>query len=97
MDMLLRKHWTSLLGVLFVLAAFITLFKYSIEQGWITDGMKIAAGLLSGAGLCIAGQAMTGRGSILTLPFRGRIPSTTGSAFSTSARATSSTPSEGSG
>jgi len=63
MDMLLRKHWTSLLGVLFVLAAFITLFKYSIEQGWITDGMKIAAGLLSGAGLCIAGQAMTGRGS----------------------------------
>ncbi len=63
MELLLRKHWTSLLGVLFILAAFITLFKYSIEQGWITDGMKIAAGLLSGAGLCIAGQAMSGRGS----------------------------------
>jgi len=63
MDTLLRKHWTSLLGVLFILAAFITLFKYSIEQGWITDGMKIAAGLLSGAGLCIAGQALAGRGS----------------------------------
>jgi len=63
MDTILRKHWTSLLGVLFILAAFITLFKYSIDQGWITDGMKIAAGLLSGAGLCVAGQGLAGRGS----------------------------------
>ncbi len=56
-----RKHWTSLLGVLFVLTAFITLFKYSIEQGWITDSMKIGFGLLSGTGLCIAGLALANR------------------------------------
>lgn len=67
MDQLIRKHWTSLLGVLFVLSAFVTLFKYSIEQGWITDNMKIGFGLLSGAGLCIAGLALAKR-SIRYLP-----------------------------
>ncbi|TVY04374.1 DUF2339 domain-containing protein [Cohnella terricola] len=61
MEPIIRKHWTSLLGVLFILAAFVTLFKYSVEQGWITDGLKIAFGLLSGAGLCVAGQALVSR------------------------------------
>lgn len=56
-----RKHWTSLLGVLFILGAFVTLFKYSIEQGWITDNMKIGFGLLSGAGLCTAGLTLATR------------------------------------
>lgn len=61
MEPLLRKHWTSLLGVLFVLAAFFTLFKYSVEQGWITDVIKIGIGLLSGSGLCVAGLETTRR------------------------------------
>ncbi|TFE28587.1 DUF2339 domain-containing protein [Cohnella luojiensis] len=61
MEHILRKHWTSLLGVLFILAAFITLFKYSMEQGWITDSMKIGFGLLSGTGLGIAGLALANR------------------------------------
>ncbi|MFX3633109.1 MAG: DUF2339 domain-containing protein [Candidatus Pristimantibacillus sp.] len=58
---LLRKHWTSLLGVLFVLTAFVTLFKYTIDQGWITDWMKIGVGLLIGAGLSIIGLKLAGK------------------------------------
>jgi uncharacterized membrane protein len=62
MTTLIRKHWTSLLGVMFILAAFITLFKYSIDQGWITDGMKIGIGLLCGSGVAITGLALINRG-----------------------------------
>lgn len=54
---LLRKHWTSLLGVMFILAAFITLFRYSLDQNWLTDPIKIGAGLLCGIGLSLAGVA----------------------------------------
>ncbi|WP_239613629.1 hypothetical protein [Cohnella mopanensis] len=54
MQSTIRKHWTSLLGVMFILAAFITFFKYSIEQGWVTDCMKIGLGLLSGSGISVA-------------------------------------------
>jgi len=52
---IIQKHWTSLLGALFVVAAFVTLFKYSVDQGWITDFMKISFGILSGAAFVIAG------------------------------------------
>ncbi|MBO9600343.1 MAG: DUF2339 domain-containing protein, partial [Cohnella sp.] len=61
MEQLFRKHWTSLLGVLFILSAFVTLFKYTVEQGWITDVIKIGIGLLSGIGLCVAGLETTRR------------------------------------
>lgn len=61
MNVTLKKHWTSLLGVLFVLSAFITLFKYTVDQGWLTDWMKVGAGLLSGIGLGIAGVKLAGR------------------------------------
>lgn len=50
-----------MLGVLFVLAAFITLFKYSLDQGWITESMKIGFGLLSGVGISIAGLQLARR------------------------------------
>ncbi|WP_164821718.1 DUF2339 domain-containing protein [Paenibacillus koleovorans] len=55
--LLFRKHWTSFLGVLFVLAAFITLFRYSLDQNWITNPIKIGAGLLCGFGLSLGGIA----------------------------------------
>lgn len=51
----LRKHWTSLLGVALVLTAFITLFRYTVDRGWITDPMKIGIGLLAGIGIALAG------------------------------------------
>lgn len=55
---MLRKHWTSMLGVLFILAAFITLFRYSLDQSWLTDKIKIGAGLLCGIGLALGGAAL---------------------------------------
>src|SRR4029453_16336485 len=61
MKEMVNKHWTSLLGVLFVLAAFITLFKYSVDQGWITEAMKIGFGLLSGTGISIIGFKLASR------------------------------------
>lgn len=57
----LRKHWTSLLGVALILAAFITLFRYTIDRGWITDPMKIGLGLLCGVGFTLAGMQLAMR------------------------------------
>jgi len=51
----IRKHWTSLLGALFLICSVSYLFKYSVDQGWITDSMKIGTGLLLGAGLGLIG------------------------------------------
>lgn len=51
----LRKQWTSLLGILLMLAAFIYLFKYTIDLGWITDAVIIGIGLVFAAGFSILG------------------------------------------
>ncbi|WP_438447173.1 DUF2339 domain-containing protein [Gorillibacterium sp. sgz5001074] len=50
-----RKHWTSLLGSLFVICSIIYLFKFTIDQGWITNSMKTGAGLAAGAGAMLLG------------------------------------------
>ncbi|MFC4777397.1 DUF2339 domain-containing protein [Paenibacillus sp. GCM10023252] len=44
-----KRHWTSLLGVLFIMTAIVTLFKYTAQQGWISDPVRVAFGLLCGA------------------------------------------------
>ena len=61
MNVNLRNHWTSLLGAILIVTAFITLFKFSVDEGWITDGMKIGAGLLAGAGMCFGGVSLAVR------------------------------------
>ncbi|WP_165867303.1 DUF2339 domain-containing protein [Paenibacillus pinisoli] len=58
---MLKKHWTSLLGAIFIIAAFVTLFQYSVDRGWVTDAMKIGFGLLAGAGLGVAGGKLAQR------------------------------------
>ncbi|EFM11667.1 hypothetical protein PaecuDRAFT_1273 [Paenibacillus curdlanolyticus YK9] len=74
-----KKHWTTALGALFVLAAFLSLFKYSADQGWLTDPIKIAIGLIAGAaaasigvklhrkgkGFVLAGELGTGLGAAI--------------------------------
>lgn len=50
-----QKHWPSLLGAVFVFIALITLLKYSLDVQFLTDTMKIGAGLLAGAGFVLAG------------------------------------------
>ncbi|WJH35971.1 DUF2339 domain-containing protein [Paenibacillus sp. CC-CFT747] len=55
MNDLVKRHWTSFLGALLIVCAFVYLFKYTVDQGWITQQMKIGIGLLVGAGLAVGG------------------------------------------
>lgn len=55
MNGLIKKHWTSLLGALFILSSFIYLLRFTLDQGWITDSISIVIGLLMGAGLVVGG------------------------------------------
>ncbi len=52
---MLRKHWTTILGMVFFLAAFIYLLKISLQSDWMTPGVKIFIGLAFSAGLLVAG------------------------------------------
>lgn len=61
MEHLLKRHWTSLLGVGFVLLACVTLFQYAGDAGWLSDGVAVAAGLLAGSGGAAAGHALLRR------------------------------------
>lgn len=51
----LRKSWIYLLGALFIVCSFIYLFKFTIDQGWVTDAVKIGLGLALGTGCIIGG------------------------------------------
>ncbi|QNK54470.1 DUF2339 domain-containing protein [Paenibacillus sp. PAMC21692] len=51
----IKNHWTSLLGALFVITAFITMFQFSIDKGWITNAMKIGIGIAAGIAFALAG------------------------------------------
>ncbi|MDF2935384.1 MAG: hypothetical protein K0Q90_757 [Paenibacillaceae bacterium] len=55
MPELFKKHWTSFLGALFVICSILYLFKFTLDQGWITNSMKTGAGLLFGVGLGLVG------------------------------------------
>jgi hypothetical protein len=48
----LKKHWITVVGILFILSSIIYGLKMA---GWITNELKIGAGLVVGAGLIIAG------------------------------------------
>ncbi|QHW33293.1 DUF2339 domain-containing protein [Paenibacillus rhizovicinus] len=61
MNELWKRHWTTLIGVLFLLAALATLFKYTLDEGLITVQMKIGAGLLAGGGAIAAGLKLSRR------------------------------------
>ncbi|CAG7625904.1 hypothetical protein PAESOLCIP111_02775 [Paenibacillus solanacearum] len=61
MNDFLRRSWISVLGALFILSAFAYLFKYTLNQGWLTDSIKIGLGLSVGAGCVIGGLKLLGR------------------------------------
>jgi hypothetical protein len=63
MEDFLKKQWTSLLGALFVFMALIYSFKYAVDSGWITDGIKISVGLMVGAGIVLLGLKLLFKGS----------------------------------
>ncbi|MBD3920154.1 DUF2339 domain-containing protein [Paenibacillus sp. PR3] len=82
-----KKHWTTVLGAIFVLVSFITLLKYGSDQGWINDSIKVGAGLLVGAAAGAIGAALHRRGGAAALA--GEIGAGLGAAvwYSTSAYA----------
>lgn len=53
-----KRHWTTLVGSLFMVASLITLFKYTSDQGLLTDPIKIGIGLLAGAAFAAAGLSL---------------------------------------
>jgi uncharacterized membrane protein len=61
----LKKHWITLLGAVFIFLSFSYLFKYAVDQGWITNELKIGIGLLAGAGFVIAGAGFVIAGAKL--------------------------------
>jgi uncharacterized membrane protein len=82
----LKKHWTTVLGVGFLLVAFIYLLRISLDSEWFTPSVKIVIGLvfsvsLLGAGVqfilrkwLISGQLTAGAGvavSFTTFSFAG--------------------------
>ena len=53
----IKKHWTTLLGIVFFLAAFGYLLKISWSSEWLTDTVKVTIGLIfSGALLAVGTQ-----------------------------------------
>ncbi|UVI31489.1 DUF2339 domain-containing protein [Paenibacillus spongiae] len=57
-----KKHWTTFVGSLFMLASLLTLFKYTSDQGLLTDPIKIGIGLLAGAAFAAVGLTLYGFG-----------------------------------
>lgn len=49
------EGWLGRIGVGLLAIGFIFLFRYAVDRGWLTPELRIAAGLLTGAGLLGAG------------------------------------------
>ena len=51
----LTERWLGRIGVILVIFATIFLFRYAIDQGWLTEQRRVMLGLLAGIALGIAG------------------------------------------
>jgi uncharacterized membrane protein len=54
------ERWLGRVGVLFVVLALAFLFRYSIEQGWITPIVRLLVGMVLGVALLVAGLRLEG-------------------------------------
>ncbi len=55
MKELFKKHWITLLGSLFIFMAFSYSFKYAVDQGWISNELKIGIGIMVSVAFIIIG------------------------------------------
>ncbi len=62
---LLRKHWITLLGAIFTFMAFSYSFKYAVDNGWISDGLKIGIGIMAASAFIVFGITMQQKGNII--------------------------------
>ena len=60
---LLRKHWITLLGAIFTFMAFSYSFKYAVDNGWISDGLKIGIGIMAASAFIVFGITMQQKGN----------------------------------
>lgn len=55
------QFWLNKLGIGILLLGVALLFRYSIDQGWVTAGRRVAFGVAVGVGLLVAGLRMDER------------------------------------
>lgn len=55
------QFWFNLIGIVLVLLGVVFLYKYSIDQGWITEPMKVASGVILGVALLVLGLFLHSR------------------------------------
>jgi uncharacterized membrane protein len=60
----IKKNWIFLFGILFVFAAFASLFDVIIDASWLTDGVKIGAGILISAAFTIGGMKLQPKSNV---------------------------------
>jgi uncharacterized membrane protein len=55
------EYWLNRIGIWLLLLGVVFLFKYSVDQGWLTPWVRIAVGLLVGSILLYFGFRVRGR------------------------------------
>ncbi|MEW6019013.1 MAG: DUF2339 domain-containing protein [Pseudomonadota bacterium] len=60
------QFWFTIIGVVLVVLGVVFLYRYSVEQGWITSPMKVAFGVGLGALLLAPGLLLHGRQRFLS-------------------------------
>lgn len=65
MKELLKKHWITLLGAIFTFMAFSYSFKYAVDNGWISDELKIGIGIMAASAFIVFGITMDQKGNRL--------------------------------
>ena len=55
---LIKKHWITSLGIVFIFAAFVYFLKMAMEQGWFPPEVRVFTGIGIGISLLYAGYAV---------------------------------------
>ena len=57
----IAERWLGRIGVVLVIFAAIFLFRYAIDQGWLTEVRRVIAGVVAGIALCATGWLLRNR------------------------------------
>jgi len=62
MNNLLKKHWITLLGAVFMFLTFSYLFRFAVNKGLISNQLKIMLGIVAGVGFAVGGATAGQKG-----------------------------------
>ncbi|KNY25115.1 DUF2339 domain-containing protein [Pseudobacteroides cellulosolvens] len=65
MNNLFKKHWITLLGAVFMFLTFSYLFRFAVDNGWISNQLKIMMGIVAGTGFAVGGAAAGQKGKTI--------------------------------